>query len=255
MKKYPVSEIYIDVTIQGEGPRIGEPTKFLRMAGCDFDVCSWCDTKYAVNPKFPGWSKRMMTAVEICEELNGGGFTKMITISGGNPALFVDYDLIETMHHGYGFDVAIETQGSKMMPPMALRHPGLKYLVISPKPPSSGMHNNNNVDIVGSMIGHRNSVGLATYLKYVVFDEKDLVWIESFDRQVVPKPTERCLSVGTTIDLTLTDEELRRDILAQTEWLVGQAQSYDEEHGPGYFHDWRITPQLHTLIWGRKRGV
>src|SRR5438046_10053865 len=32
-------------TIQGEGPRLGRNTCFIRLAGCNL-ACSWCDTAY-----------------------------------------------------------------------------------------------------------------------------------------------------------------------------------------------------------------
>ena len=39
-----IKEIF--ASIQGEGLRCGEPTFFIRLAGCNLR-CPWCDTKYA----------------------------------------------------------------------------------------------------------------------------------------------------------------------------------------------------------------
>ena len=47
MSELTISEIF-GPTIQGEGALIGEPTVFVRTAGCDFH-CEWCDTLYAVE--------------------------------------------------------------------------------------------------------------------------------------------------------------------------------------------------------------
>ena len=81
-----VSEIF-GPTIQGEGPLIGHPTVFVRTGGCDYR-CSWCDTLYAVLPRYRDeWHP--MTPPEIfarIEELSGGA-PILVTLSGGNPAV------------------------------------------------------------------------------------------------------------------------------------------------------------------------
>lgn len=46
-KDLHVNEIF-GPTFQGEGPLIGTPVVFLRLAGCNLH-CSWCDTKYTWN--------------------------------------------------------------------------------------------------------------------------------------------------------------------------------------------------------------
>jgi 7-carboxy-7-deazaguanine synthase len=247
-KTYPISEIF-GPTIQGEGPLIGTPTLFARFSGCN-DRCFWCDTKYAVSPEFPGWAVTRMTAIEICEKLNELGAFQQVTLSGGNPALFVDYELLDTMQK-YGFYVTMETQGNRPIPPMALKHPTLRYLVISPKPPSSGMHLHMSPEAVAMMISYRRGYGLSTYLKYVVFNEEDLQWIEQFDKSLGTVATERCLSVGTNQDVI--DPTL--EILKGNKWLVERCLQYNDETGLDYFANFRILPQLHTLLWGRKRGV
>lgn len=254
-KKYPINEIYLKRTIQGEGPLVGVPTKFVRVAGCDFDHCSWCDTLYAVNPRHPGWSKKMMTAMEIGFALNEGDFVNLITISGGNPALFVDYELLDTLLNRFGFHCAMETQGSKALAPMALKHPALKYLVISPKPPSSGMSDRMDPEIVSQMVSYRNGNHLDTYLKYVIFTKQDLEWVERFDKSLGVRATEHCLSVGTSVERFLSDEELLEDTIKSTKWLVDVTGEQRNENDVNYFYNWRILPQLHTMLWGRKRGV
>lgn len=46
-----VSEVY--VSVQGEGPRVGIPTVFVRFGGCNLRCPGWpCDTPYAIDPKY-----------------------------------------------------------------------------------------------------------------------------------------------------------------------------------------------------------
>lgn len=45
-----LSEIY--TSTQGEGPRVGVPTTFVRFAGCNLRCPGWaCDTQHAIDPK------------------------------------------------------------------------------------------------------------------------------------------------------------------------------------------------------------
>jgi len=43
-----LSELY--TSIQGEGPRVGQPVQFMRFAGCNLRCPSWpCDTQHAID--------------------------------------------------------------------------------------------------------------------------------------------------------------------------------------------------------------
>ncbi len=239
---YPISEIF-GPTIQGEGPQIGTKTWFVRFAGCDWD-CSWCDTKYAVNPKYPGWSKTMTTAIEISAALSSLGASRgdWVTFSGGNPALFVDLILTSEL---YLFHLALETQGSTLIDSDVLE--GIHSLVISPKPPSSGMSTRNSAEVVNHLANRDNIAGGITSLKYVVFDRHDLEWVVSFDNSLNhltwKRSVQRFLSVGTTLPAST------EQILKSTRWLVDEVMKSPD------FHNFRVLPQLHTLLWGSSRGV
>lgn len=132
MKPVPISEIFGPV-IQGEGAQAGVPTIFIRTGGCDYR-CSWCDTLYAVDPvNSPNWT-RMGAAEIVAAVLALAGDTRpLITLSGGNPAMWKLGELVDELH-GHGFTVTIETQGSVW----AEWAPSLDSITISPKPPSSG---------------------------------------------------------------------------------------------------------------------
>jgi 7-carboxy-7-deazaguanine synthase len=76
---------------QGEGPRTGVPTQFVRFAGCNLRCPKWpCDTPYAIEPKLyraeqstvePGELYRDITAVSM---QTGAG---NVCLTGGEPLL------------------------------------------------------------------------------------------------------------------------------------------------------------------------
>ncbi len=247
-KTYPINEIYGPV-FQGEGVRIGDQTAFVRFAGCDWD-CSWCDTKYAVNPKYPGWEKYMMTAQEILEKLLllGGpednfytNSAPWITLSGGNPALFVDDDLLETLGK-QGMFIAMETQGSKFGDWVV--HTNLTLLTVSPKPPSSGMQGKFLYLPIRTAVNMRSTFELASTFKYVAFDDNDLEWIKYAAGEIGITDVPFCLSAGTDIE-----KPTRDDILDRLAWLQDRVVRDPEL---AYF---RVLPQLHALQHGLARGV
>ena len=81
-----ISEIF-GPTIQGEGALIGVPTVFVRTGGCDFR-CSWCDTLYAVEPRFRAdWQSLSAEAILARVNQLSGDQPILVTLSGGNPAL------------------------------------------------------------------------------------------------------------------------------------------------------------------------
>jgi 7-carboxy-7-deazaguanine synthase len=122
MKTYTVNEWFY--SLQGEGVRAGAPSLFLRFSGCNqqckkethgFD----CDTEFV--------SGRKMNLKEIISELREtGGDCNWVVLTGGEPALQVDEELIEGLHEA-GYQLAIETNGSIELPP------GIDWITVSPK--------------------------------------------------------------------------------------------------------------------------
>lgn len=83
-----VSEIY--ASVQGEGPRTGMGTLFLRFGGCNLRCPGWpCDTLFAVLPEFrDDWDRRSAGAVlkdvlRRCKEANIAN----VCLTGGEPFL------------------------------------------------------------------------------------------------------------------------------------------------------------------------
>jgi 7-carboxy-7-deazaguanine synthase len=136
---YAVKEIFY--TLQGEGANTGRPAVFCRFAGCNLwtgreedratAVCTFCDTDFigtdgpdggkfatpaalarAVAARWPAWSTT--------------GGRPLVVCTGGEPLLQLDTALVDALH-GEGFEIAVETNGTRLPPP------GVDWICVSPK--------------------------------------------------------------------------------------------------------------------------
>ncbi len=241
MSTIRISEIF-GPTVQGEGALIGKPTVFVRTGGCDFR-CSWCDTLYAVLPEYRrDWTP--MTPVDVLtrvEQLTGGK-PILITISGGNPAIQPLRRLIalgKERRHRF----AMETQGSVHDDYFV----ALDWLVLSPKPPSSGMSTDwAAFDACLAAAGG----GPRTVLKVVIFDDADYDYARMAAARYPLLPVH--LSVGNHTpgepNQAGRDGVDQAGLLARFRWLV------DKVARDRWFEA-TVLPQLHVLAWGNERGV
>ncbi|WP_283196221.1 7-carboxy-7-deazaguanine synthase QueE [Rhizobium sp. AN80A] len=239
-RRIRVSEIF-GPTIQGEGVLIGLPTVFVRTGGCDYR-CSWCDTLHAVDSEYRDqWTP--MTVEEIWAEVVSlsGGRPLTVSLSGGNPAIQPLGPLIER-GHAEGYRFALETQGSVAKDWFA----DLDTLVLSPKPPSSGMETDWALfeDCLARAAG-----GPDVALKIVVFDERDYRYAREVAGRYPDLPVY--LQPGNHTPPPADDDDARIDvdgIMERMLWLVGKVTK-------DRWFEARVLPQLHVLLWGNRRGV
>jgi 7-carboxy-7-deazaguanine synthase len=153
---YTVKEIFY--TLQGEGAQSGRAAVFCRFSGCNLwsgreedrsrAVCQFCDTDFVGTGPDGG---RFKSAGELADSIDrcwegegratgdpraseGGGFLesspgaprKYVVCTGGEPLLQVDEKLITELHVR-GFEVAVETNGTKPAPK------SLDWICVSPK--------------------------------------------------------------------------------------------------------------------------
>jgi 7-carboxy-7-deazaguanine synthase len=85
--KLRISEVYL--SIQGEGPRVGLGTVFIRSAGCNLRCPGWpCDTPHAIDPKIFSKDSRFLTPQEVVEEVQKAAEPGTnICFTGGEPFL------------------------------------------------------------------------------------------------------------------------------------------------------------------------
>jgi 7-carboxy-7-deazaguanine synthase (Cx14CxxC type) len=133
---YAVKEIFL--TLQGEGGQAGRPAVFCRFAGCNLwsgrevdraqAVCNFCDTDF-VGMDGPGGG-RFATAADLAQAVEaawtGGAGDRLVVLTGGEPLLQVDADLIGALHRR-AFSIALETNGTLAAPP------GIDWVCVSPK--------------------------------------------------------------------------------------------------------------------------
>lgn len=238
----PVLEIF-GPTVQGEGMVIGQKTMFVRTAGCDYH-CSWCDSAFT----WDGSAKDQIMKLgpeEIWERLTaiGGERFSHVTLSGGNPALLPQLAGLVSMLKEKGIDTAVETQGSRWQDWLM----DIGEVTLSPKPPSSGMET--NWEMLDSMVSRLDSrpKPYAYSLKVVIFDEQDLAYATKVHQRYPDSPFY--LQVGNPDVSRMDTENHALYLLKQYEKLVDIVMERPE------LNRVRVLPQLHTLIWGNKRGV
>jgi 7-carboxy-7-deazaguanine synthase (Cx14CxxC type) len=136
---YSVKEIFY--TLQGEGANAGRPAVFCRFAGCNLwtgreadraeAVCQFCDTDF-VGTDGPAGGK-FETADELAEAVHRAwpsevapGARPLVVCTGGEPLLQLDDAAVLALHRR-GFEVAVETNGTRTPPA------GLDWVCVSPK--------------------------------------------------------------------------------------------------------------------------
>lgn len=226
-------------TVQGEGPYAGRVCHFLRLGGCDYR-CSWCDSLHAVLPDQVREHATRMSDDEVIDTLADLAPAPMLVLSGGNPVLAHLEALVPRLRRIYDV-LAIETQGSRYKTWLK----DVDSLVVSPKPPSSGMATTRNRfafdHFMGKVWGHPGLV-----LKIVVFDEDDLLWARMVHAAYAAAPLY--LSAGTDQD-DAGHADTVEAVGNRYAWLCERVTAYRD------LHDAVVLPQLHVIAWGHRVGV
>lgn len=144
---YIVKEIFY--TLQGEGANAGRPAVFCRFAGCNLwsgreedratAVCQFCDTDFVGTDGRRGGkyanAETLAATVAATWPFPSVGCTAppdrfrerpLVVCTGGEPLLQLDAPLVTALH-GYGFEIAIETNGTQLPPA------GIDWICLSPK--------------------------------------------------------------------------------------------------------------------------
>jgi len=200
-------------SLQGEGPWIGRPYTFVRLAGCVKPYCTWCDTRYALS------GGKEMTIADILSQIKALGCANIV-ITGGEP--FMQKDEVILLHEvlvNSSFSVQYETSGKAGIPELKNA-----FVVLSPKRPN----------------------------KKWLIDKKDL-------------PKADCLKFlydsskrGRTIKKFVSDNNIdssRVLIMPQGRTRKAQIDMMPEVFEFCVNNGFIMTPRLHVLCYGNKRGI
>lgn len=225
MTSYNVSEIFYN--IQGEGPQLGMPAVFIRLAGCNLGVkvCPWCDSQYA----FQGAKIPLELIIETVNKFN----TKNVIITGGEPFVQDIKSLIMALILQDKI-IYVETNGTEFDEELI----GLAEYIVSPKlnhffEKFSESQIKTNQTYQREL--HRWAIH-ATF-KIVIGNENDFNLAKRLIQLI--KPTKPIYFMPETVE----NEDMKNKLL----WLIDKVK----ETGT----DVRITPRLHIYLWGLKRGV
>jgi len=131
---YTVKEIFY--TLQGEGAQSGRAAVFCRFSGCNLwsgreedrprAVCQFCDTDFVgVGPDGGRFASADLLADAVDRSWRGES-RKYVVCTGGEPLLQLD-DAAVAAFHDRGFEVAVETNGTRPAPG------SLDWICVSPK--------------------------------------------------------------------------------------------------------------------------
>lgn len=224
-----VSEVF-GPTWQGEGPSVGRTAAFVRLGRCNL-ACTWCDTPYTWD-----WSRHdpavelhEVPVEEVLDRVDAMGPVSLLVVTGGEPLL--QQSRLPPLLAGArerGLRVEIETAGTlspDLSPELVDRYN------VSPKLANSGnpVARRYQPDVLRAF----EATGRAAF-KFVAQDAADLDEIQAVVdecglREVWVMPE------GT--DATVLTERMRT--LA----------------APVLARGWHLTPRLHVLLWGDRRGV
>ena len=133
---YAVKEIFL--TLQGEGAHAGRAAVFCRFSGCNLwsgreqdrasATCKFCDTDFVGTDGTLGgrYATSDDLADAIASQWAGEHGYRYVVLTGGEPLLQVDADLVDALH-ARGFSIGLETNGTIEVPD------GIDWICVSPK--------------------------------------------------------------------------------------------------------------------------
>lgn len=227
-------------TLQGEGPKIGVPSLFVRLDNCNLK-CKWGDT--ICDAHYTSWSPSGSTLPlsELLERVNhtiqSSGCTHLV-ITGGEPALQPEVvRQLTSLMHGYGGHVTIETNGTRFV-----EFHGLDMVCLSPKLSTSTpvgtkyekVHERNR----WQPLEIRKWMMSPYYFKFVIDSPRD-----------VDEATALLLEVGQPLEpehvLFMPQGINAQELWGRGRWLAELCKALNV----------RFTPRIQVDLWGNTPGT
>ncbi|MCU1461327.1 MAG: queE [Acidimicrobiales bacterium] len=224
-----VAEVF-GPTFQGEGPSAGRRAGFVRVGRCPLS-CSWCDTAYTWDwDRFDPAKELSRRGVDdVLAEVDAMD-VDLVVITGGEPlGQRAGLSALARGLHDRGTRIEVETSGVLAPSPDVVAV--VDQWNVSPKLANSGMEPARR--IVPDALAAFVATGRAIF-KFVVVEPADLDEIAGLVDEHRLRPVW-VMPEGT--DAATLAERLRA--LAE----------------PVLARGWHLTPRLHVLLWGDRRGV
>ena len=169
------------LSIDGEGPTVGELSTFIRFGGCNL-ACTWCDTAYSIDSNIVG---ELLSREDIYKFIKDNG-TKNVTLTGGEPLIQQDIEeLIYYLSKDNSLVIHIETNGAIPIYKFnRLQKQRNVSFIVDYKLPSSGMES--HMDMKNYEVVSQKDV-----CKFVIGTIEDLLKAKEIVERY--KLTEKCL--------------------------------------------------------------
>ena len=176
---YKVVEIFD--SIEGEGKRAGQTATFVRFAGCNLN-CTYCDTAYANEGTY-----EIMPFEDIMQRINKKKLMR-VTLTGGEPLLVPEIEVLIYELLTAGIEVNIETNGSvdvstvfNYLQSKAYDPVWRLFFTMDYKLPASGMEDK-------MLLTNFKKLRPWDVLKFVVGSDDDILHMINFVRELTSTP-------------------------------------------------------------------
>jgi 7-carboxy-7-deazaguanine synthase len=197
---------------------------------------------HAVDPDLIHQTAERLDTDEIItrlKDLPNSYFAQWVTLSGGDPVHWDLDDLVSLMPDT--LKIAVETQGAFYKPWLR----DCELVTCSPKPPSSGMSNRTDYAVLDEYVHKLERL----VFKVVIFDEDDLEFAIRIHLRYPNTPFY--LSSGTPVhDNERNGFLMTEEVMERYRWLVETLLRIDCRD----LWDVTVLPQMHSMIWGNKKG-
>lgn len=210
-------------SLQGEGPRLGVPAVFVRLAGCNLR-CTWCDTRYSWAQGIPCDEAEVARRIRELTAANGANG---LVITGGEPLL--QQEAIATLLTMLPADTFVEIETNGTIAPSPALVARVNQWNISPKLAHAGNPTAKALrpDILATLATLPHA-----WFKFVVQGESD--WNDIAELSL---PQQRII----LMPCATTHAELEEQAPRIAELCIA--------HGVRYGH------RLHVALWSDAKGV